>query len=96
MLFKNTANASLIVKLPIRMGLDAIAAYRGLFGGEPGYFVAIFKAHLHFVKWIFFERKKSLTVKHTNKQLIGIYKKSLIIDYFIKKKRKFSEIVGGK
>ncbi len=96
MLFKNTANASLIVKLPIRMGLDAIAAYRGLFGGEAGYFVAILKAHLHFVKWIFFERKKSLTVKHTNNQLIGIYKKSLIIDYFIKKKRKFSEIVGSK
>ncbi len=96
MIFKNTATSKLILKLPLRLGLDALAAYKGLFSGDAGYFVAIIKAHVHFVKWVFFYRKKSLTAKPVGRTLIGVYAKSVLWDYYIKKKRKFSEIVDAK
>jgi GT2 family glycosyltransferase len=96
MIFKNTPTSSLFLKLPIRMGLDAVAAYKGLFTGDGGYFLAVIKAHIGFYNWLFFYRKKSLYPIKTNNKLLGVYTKSLLWAYYIKKKRKFSEIMGSK
>jgi GT2 family glycosyltransferase len=97
MLWKNTPSKSLIVKLPIRSVLDAVAAYKALFSGDVGYFFAIAKAHFHFGKWILLHRKKSLFVQYpTNKKLDGFYPKSMLWQYYAKKKQTFSEIVEPK
>jgi GT2 family glycosyltransferase len=96
MLCKNTPANVLIVKLPIRFSLDAIAAYKGLLSGDTGYFFAIIKAHVHFGKWLLFYRKKALFVKPINKELKGIYSKCILWQYYLKKKRTFSEIVEAK
>lgn len=97
MLWKNTASKDLILKLPIRFSLDALAAYKGLFGGDVGYFFAVAKAHVHFGKWLLFDRKKSLFVQHsTNKKLDGFCPKSMLWQYYIKKKKTFLEIIATK
>ncbi len=96
MIFKNTPTSSLIIKLPIRFGLDALAAYKGLFSGDIGYFIGVINAHFSFAKWLLFHKKQSLYPIIKNKNLHGQYPKSLLWDYYIKKKRKFSEIMGSK
>jgi GT2 family glycosyltransferase len=97
MLWKNTPSKELILKLPIRFSLDAVAAYKGLFSRDAGYFFAVAKAHVHFGKWLLFDRKKSLFVLlPSNKNLDGFYTKSMLWQYYVKKKRTFSEIVSGK
>lgn len=96
MLFKNLPPELAIWKIPIRMLLDAIAAWRGLLGGDTGFFTAVMKAHIHFMKWLFFE-KNTQTVKPVSPiNFPGWYAGSIIWDYFIKKKKTFLEIIGSK
>jgi GT2 family glycosyltransferase len=97
MLWKNTPGRNLIAKLPIRFSLDAVAAYKGLFSGDAGYFFAVIKAHFHFAKWLLFDRKKSLFVPQPScKKLDGIYPKSILWQYYVKKKKTFLEIMASK
>jgi GT2 family glycosyltransferase len=96
MLWKNTPGSNLILKLPIRFSLDAVAAYKALFSGDVGYFFAVIKAHIHFAKWLLFHQKKSLFVQPIHKALQGIYPKSMLWQYYFKKKTTFSEIVEPK
>jgi GT2 family glycosyltransferase len=97
MLWKNTPTKQLMLKLPIRSLLDAAAAYKGLFSGDAGYFFAVAKAHFHFTKWILFHRKKSLFVhKPIYKKLETVYTKSMLWQYYVKKRKTFLQIVVSK
>jgi len=96
MLYKNLARPSVFFILFFRMLLDVVAAYKALFAGDGQSFVAIAKAHLHFFKWILFKQKKSLFPASRNPKISGIYAGSIIWQYFIRKKNRFSEILGNK
>ncbi len=96
MLAKNISFAEAIWRLPVRMALDAVAAWKGLLGGSGGYFIAIARAHVQFVKWCLFNRSQSVFPQHTTGKLYGLYAGSAVWEHFVKKKTKFSEIVGGK
>ena len=96
MLAKNMSLSEALWRLPVRAGLDAIAAWKGLFTGSPGYFFAVVKAHLQFVKWCLFDKKKSVFPVSKKGTVSGLYKGSVIWQHFVKKKTKFSEIVPGK
>ena len=96
MLYKNLAVADKWKKIPLRILLDAVAAWKALLGGDGGYFIAVIKAHVHFFKWLFFHRKASLFVKGKKELTTGIYNGSIVWSYFIKKKKTFLEIVGNK
>ncbi len=96
MLYKNTPLKALLIKLPLRFGLDSLAAYKALFSGDAGYFFAVIKAHIHFAKWFLIDQKKSTFVKISNQKLAGYYKKSILWSYYIKKKTTFSEIINSK
>jgi GT2 family glycosyltransferase len=93
MLWKNMGASELLWKLPIRIGLDMVAAWKGLLGGDFGYFVAVAKAHLHFIKWIAADRKKSLYAIEKNRNIYGKYHGCILWQYYVKKKKTFSEIV---
>ena len=67
---------------------------KGLLMGEGGYFVAILKAHFAFLKWLFFHPKGNSQSPYSTGRLYGVLQKNLIWQYFIKKKRTFSEIVA--
>ena len=49
MLAKNLSFTAALWKIPFRMMLDVLSAWRGLVGGESGYYFAICKAHFHFL-----------------------------------------------
>ncbi|MEO5942257.1 MAG: glycosyltransferase family 2 protein [Ferruginibacter sp.] len=96
MLYKNTAWDKKIWMIPYRIMLNKLAALKSLFAGDAAYFVAVMKAHLHFISWIFFHRKESLFVNNKKNDLTAMYKGNIVWDYFIKKKKTFFEIVGNK
>lgn len=96
MLYKNLPWQAALWRLPVRLMLDAIAAWKHLLSGDAGFFLSIVKAHLHFIKWIFFARHQWLPQKRKAVGLLGWYNGSIVWDHFVKKKNSFLEIIGGK
>lgn len=95
MLSKNLPWASALWKIPFRVALDAVSAWQNLLKGDGGYFIAIVKAHVHFFKWILFDTKQSVFPIKKDGKLSGRYQGLVIWQYFIKKKKTFSEIVDN-
>lgn len=96
MLFKNLPRQQLVWKLPLRLSLDALAAWKSLFTGDTAYFMAVLKAHLGFIRWCLFKQKLSIRPVSKTGILQGWFNKSIAWAYFVQGKRKFSEIVGNK
>jgi hypothetical protein len=96
MMAKNFSLGEALWKIPFRFGLDAISAWKTLLSGDGGYFIAIFKAHLHFIKWLFFYKRQSVFPKKREGNFSGWYHGSVIWQYFVKNKKTFSEIVDNK
>ncbi|MFN8244011.1 MAG: glycosyltransferase family 2 protein [Ferruginibacter sp.] len=96
MLTKNYPLQTAAWKIPLRIGLDALSAWRGLFSGDRGYFVAVLRAHWHYAGWLFFKKRYSVFPASRKGQLLGYFSGSVAWAYFIRKKTRFSEIVGNK
>ncbi len=96
MLTKNLPVGQAWWKVPFRIGLDIIAGLKGLFTGSVVTFTAIIKAHLHYLGWLFFERRKNIFKGKKTTKLQGVYNGLVIWQYFIKRKKTFSEIVTTK
>lgn len=94
MLAKNLPVGTLCWVLPIRFALDALAAYKSLFSGDPGYWWAVAKSHFALIGKLIkgFEDNQSVYPKKNT--LLGRYKGSIVFDYFIKGKKTFLEITG--
>lgn len=93
MLWKNYSTSELILRFPIRLKLDVIAAWKSLLSGNTSDFFAIAKAHLHFFKGIstvHSKRKKSIIIRP--KELRGKSSFSIIWQYFISGKKRFNEL----
>jgi len=96
MLCKNMPRQQLLWKLPLRLLLDAITAWKGLLAGEGAYFIAILKAHAGFVKWLFIKQGAGWMPASRSGRLNGWLNKSIVWAYFVRGKRKFSEIIVHK
>ena len=96
LLNKNLRGISAAWKIPARILLDATAAWWALLNGDTGFFMAVLKAHLHFLKWMFFVKDQSRTSSKKASHLEGWYNGSIVWDHFVKKKKTFSEIIGHK
>lgn len=90
MITKNMPWSQLWWKLPLRLALDAVSAWKELLAGKGGYWMAVYNAHVAFCEWALSRRKNN---KMRFPQLETVYKGSVVWQYFIKKKKKFSEIV---
>lgn len=90
MITKNMPWRELWWKLPLRLALDALSAWKELTAGKGGYCMAIYNAHMAYCEWVLNRRTKST---QRFPALRTIYKGSVVWQYFIKKKKKFSEIV---
>lgn len=96
MAYKNLSPGERFWKVPLRMSLDAIAVLQSFTGKEP-LFKPVLKAHLAFYKWIFRDQKRSLfTSQQQGADIKGVYKGSVVFDYFVRRKRRFSEIVKSR
>jgi hypothetical protein len=95
MMTKNLPAAQALWKIPFRISLNKIFALKELFAGNGKAFTAVFKAHLHYLRWLFFEKNRKLP-KAKKLKPIGVYKGLLIWQYFVNRKKTFSEIVTTK
>lgn len=93
MLAKNLPLIELVWKLPIRLGLDAISAYKGLLNGDLSFFIAIAKAHFSFFGFLLTGKVKRSKNTKPMRSLDGVYAGSLVWQYFIKNKHHFDKIV---
>lgn len=98
MMFKNLSVLQLFTILPLRILLDQVAALRALISGSFTELRAILSADLHFLysirRWAKSRKKARKMVNHPN--LTGWYNQSLILDVFLRKKKKFSELNSNK
>jgi GT2 family glycosyltransferase len=93
MLCKNLPLGELIWKLPFRLSLDALSAWKGLLTGDGSFFTAIVKAHFSLFRFIISGKiKRSHNSRYISK-LGGVYTGSLVYQYFIKKRHYFNKIV---
>jgi GT2 family glycosyltransferase len=92
LLLKNHAPSYLFIKIFWRMVLDGIAGMKMLLGGQPAHFWAVQRAHFAFYARIPKTRKKRRELKkHITKFATkGVYKKSIVAEYFLRGKKKFS------
>ena len=93
MLSKNLLFFEACRKIPLRIFLDFIAAYRALFAGNFDTYISITSAHLHFAGWIFTGKRGKKLPKMKMKTMTTICDGSIVWQYFIKKRKTFSEII---
>lgn len=93
MLYKNLPWSQKWWKIPFRICLDAISAWKGLLVGDGGYFVAILRAHLSFAKWVLFRKSQSTFPSKRTGELAGLYKGNLVWQHFVKGKKYFSQLI---
>jgi GT2 family glycosyltransferase len=94
MMSKNLPLSKKLWVMPARIFLDTISAWKGLLTGDGGYFIAILRAQLAFLKWWLFFQKKSVFPATKKGKLSGLLKKNMVWQHFARKKNCFSEIVG--
>ncbi len=101
MLFKNLPFWQLLLLLPIRLGLDIVAAIKAIIDGQSADCKAILKAQFHFLiglpKWVGKRMEARRLVKQTklpysSENYTGWYSRSIIIDYFFRGKKYFYEL----
>lgn len=93
MLFKNLPWSQKWWKTPYRLFLDMVSAWKGLFIGDGGYFIAIYRAHFSFFKWVLFRKKQSVFPAKRIGKLSGLYKGNLVWQHFVKGKKYFSQLI---
>ena len=93
MLAKNLPWSQKWWKIPFRIFLDNVSSWKGLLKGDGGYFVAILRAHLAFIKWILLKQRQSKFPQRRNKKFHGVYPHNIVWQHFARKKKLFGEIV---
>ena len=92
LLAKNLSPANLWPRLISRMLFDGVAALKLLLSGQPKDFWAVIKAHMAFYGRL----KKTLAKRSGNYAQIGkIYKRSVVFDYYLRGKKKFTDLPSG-
>lgn len=94
MLLKNLPPYQALWKIPLRYLLDLAALFKMYAAGEFKASVGINQAHWQFVrhlgKWL--KKRKAVRKLVQNPNHFGIYPKAVIVDYFLKGKKKFSDL----
>jgi len=96
MLSKNMRLGEKLWKIPYRIILDSVSAWKNIFIGEPSYFVAVAMAHMAYAKWLVIGRSRSIFPVRRNEKLSGWYEGNIAWDHFVKGKKGFREIVEHK
>ncbi len=101
MMFKNLSAGSLIKRLSVRFTLEGVNACVALVKGQWTWFRAILAAHLWFWLHLPLMIRKRRDVQKQRKVkdevvFLIMYPRSIVFDYFIRKKRTYSELIGKK
>ena len=93
MMYKNMPWSEKWWKIPYRIILDSVSAWKGLLKGDGGYFLAILRAHAAFAKWLLFYQGKSVFPKNKMGKLSGQFRGNIVWQHFARGKKYFSQIV---
>jgi GT2 family glycosyltransferase len=93
MVYKNWKTEEIMWKLPLRIVLDILSAIKSLIAGDAVFFKGVLKALSAFFLWTFSNKKKNNFLLGESRDLQGLYKGSIVWQYFIKKKNTFTKIV---
>lgn len=96
MLYKNYRADERIWKIPYRLGLDAISAWKNLATGNSAYFIAVLKSHAAFAGWCLFHQKESIFPKTRKGKPAGLYPGNVIWMHFLRGMHTFREIITAK
>ncbi|HAI83833.1 MAG TPA: glycosyl transferase family 2 [Chitinophagaceae bacterium] len=97
MLCKHLPVREKIWKIPLRFALDGIFAWKSLLQGDASAWLAVVKAHLYIVcRFFSLGDGKGNWPKLPMYQYHGVALQWLIIAYFLRQKKRFSEIVAHK
>lgn len=90
LLYKNLPKEKLFYTFFVRLIFDGIAAIKFLLEGGVMDFVAVIEAHLYFYRnhARLKEKRKALT----QKQVSNIYRKNIVLQYHLGKKKKFTDL----
>ena len=92
MLYKNLPASKMVSVIFLRLLLDGVAGFKFLLQGGPSDCLAVIRAHWKFYSWIFTgQLKRPAATKKNNHSTI--YSGVIVWDYYISKKRKFSDLV---
>jgi GT2 family glycosyltransferase len=90
LLYKNLPREKIFPVIFLRLFLDAAAAFKFLSEGHVKDFFAVIHAHFAFYFSIRKHIRKRKTIKHID--VSCIYKKSIVSEYYFKKKKTFKEL----
>jgi GT2 family glycosyltransferase len=94
-LTKNNVSGSLFLKIITRLVLDGVAGIKFFIEGNPSHTWAIVKAHFSFYANLKTTLRLRKEIKSTNNYKPSnnqIYQSSIVFDYYLKKKKKFTDL----
>jgi GT2 family glycosyltransferase len=91
---KNHAPEFFFLKFLLRGILDGLAGIKFLLAGHPGHFFAVIRAHFSFYSMLdkTLEKRKMIRKDIKRYATSCVYRGSIVWQYFVKGKRKFSEL----
>ncbi|RDC57664.1 glycosyltransferase family 2 protein [Pedobacter chinensis] len=89
---KNLPAKDALFRIFIRMWIDFIAWWHFLLSGKPKFTMAVSKGHWHFIKSIFKTNKKRTAIQKPYTKHEGVYHKSIVWAFFIKKIKYFTQL----
>ncbi len=90
LLYKNLPAKRLLPVFLLRIPLDWVAALKFLADGGVADFFAVIKAHWHFsLSLRRHHKKRKKQPAHT---LAGVYRRSIVVDFYLKKRRRFTDL----
>jgi len=98
LLTKNHSSQYFGIKIFIRMCFDGVACMKFFFSGDFAHAWAVQRAHFNFYGMLgkTLRKRKELKKNISNYSTISIYRKSLVFEYFLRGKKKFSELDAAK
>ena len=92
LLQKNLSFSRSFITISLRFWLDFISLIKFIIDGKPKHAISISKAHFYFLGNLFKNIKKSELIDISNFNNKGLYKRSIVWQYFIRKKKTFSSL----
>ncbi len=95
LLFKNLPQKKANLIILKRLILDSLSAFVYLSSFKFSFFFAVIKAHFSFYSLIgSYQKKRKKLLKYNNKNHKEIYNKSIVFDFYLRKKQKFTDLVN--
>lgn len=95
MLYKNLPDGELLHVMRVRLFLDYVAAFQALLSGRVGDFKAIINGRKAFKKWLpeYREVRREVQGRRVVRDVTGIYRHSILWQYYAKGHKKYAEIL---